>query len=255
MKLTFLGTGTSTGVPAIGCSCPVCQSADPRDKRRRASLYVEAAGRHLVIDTPPDFRDQALTFKVPRVDALLYTHSHTDHIVGFDDIRRFNLVQGRAIPVYASPATLADLLRIFPYVNNPVPPGLAYPRVELCPVAGPFRVGGVAVAPIPVEHAGIPTHGFRLEADGRAAAYVPDCHALDAAAIRSLRGLDVMILDALRPEAHPTHFSLAESIALLKRIGARRSFITHLGHRLGHAQIERELPPGLAVPYDGLVVE
>lgn len=255
MKITFLGTGTSIGVPAIGCSCPVCVSTDPRNKRRRAGLYVAAAGLHLIIDTPPDFRDQVLTFKVPRVDALLYTHSHTDHIVGFDDIRRFNVVQKQAIPVYGSSATLNDLIRMFPYVKNISPPGLAYPRVELCPVAGPFRIGAIALEPIPVEHADIPTTGYRLEADGQTVAYVPDCHAMDDATIRRLRGLDVMILDALRPESHPTHFNLEESIAVLQRIGARRSFITHIGHQMSHAQAQQALPPGMTVPHDGLAID
>lgn len=255
MKITFLGTGTSIGVPAIGCSCPACVSTDPRNKRRRASLYVEAAGLHLIIDTPPDFRDQVLTFKVPRVDALLYTHSHTDHIVGFDDIRRFNVVQNQIIPVYGSPATLNDLIRIFPYVKNLPPPGLAYPRVELCPVSAPFRIGGVAVEPIPVEHADIPTTGYRLEADGHTAAYVPDCHTMDDATIRRLSGIDVMILDALRPELHPTHFNLEESVAVLQRIGARCSFITHIGHQMSHEQAQRMLPSGMIVPYDGLTID
>ncbi|MBU4199593.1 MAG: MBL fold metallo-hydrolase [Verrucomicrobia bacterium] len=254
MKITFLGTGTSIGVPAIGCSCTVCVSADSRNKRRRASLYVEAAGLHMIIDTPPDFRDQVLTFKVPRVDALLYTHSHTDHIVGFDDIRRFNVIQKQAIPVYGSAATLGDLTRIFPYVIRQAPSGVTYPRVELRPIAGPFRIGEVAVEPIPVEHADLPTIGFRLQAEGHAVAYVPDCHAMDEATIRSLTGLDVMILDALRPEFHPTHFNLAESIAILQRIGARRSFITHIGHQMSHEQAQQALSTGMTVPHDGLTI-
>lgn len=255
MKLTFLGTGTSIGIPAIGCACPVCLSADPRDKRRRASLHVAAAGLHLVIDTPPDFREQVLTFKVPRVDALLLTHSHTDHLAGFDDIRRFNELQGGRIPVYGPRATLDDLLRMFPYVRNIPPPGLAYPRVALRPIARSARIGAIAVQAVPVAHADLPTVGYRLEANGRTAAYVPDCHAMADAAIRRLRGIDVMILDALRPGPHPTHFSLAESVAVLRRIGARRSFITHIGHQMSHAQAQRAMPAGMAVPYDGLTIE
>jgi phosphoribosyl 1,2-cyclic phosphate phosphodiesterase len=255
MRITFLGTGTSIGVPAIGCFCPTCVSMDPRDKRRRASLYVQAAGLHLIIDTPPDFRDQVLTFKVPRVDALLYTHSHTDHIMGFDDIRRFNVVQKQVIPVYGAAATLDDLLRIFPYVKKISPPGLAYPSIELCPVSAPFRIGQVALEPISVEHADIPTIGYRVEADGQTAAYVPDCHIMDDATIRRLGGIDIMILDALRPESHPTHLTLEESIAVLQRIGARRSFITHIGHQMGHAQAQQALPPGITVPHDGLAID
>jgi len=228
---------------------------DLRNKRRRASLYVEAAGRHLVIDTPPDFREQVLTFKVPQVDALLYTHSHTDHLLGFDDIRRFNVVQKQVIPVYGSAATLGDLARIFPYAIRQAPPGVTYPRVELRSIAGPFRIGGITVEPIPVEHADLPTIGYRLEAEGQAVAYVPDCKVMDESTIRRLGGLDIMILDALRPEVHPTHLSLAESITVLQRIGARRSFITHIGHQMGHEQAQQALPTGMTVPYDGLRVE
>lgn len=255
MKIVFLGTGTSIGVPAIGCACPVCLSTDPRNKRRRASLYLAAAGLHIVIDTPPDFREQVLSFRVPRVDALLFTHSHSDHIMGFDDIRRFNIVQAAAIPVYAPPATLDDLLRIFPYVKNQAPPGLAYPRVTMRAVTGAFQIGSLRVEPIPVVHADLPTYGYCLRAAGQAVAYVPDCHQMDDATVRRLRGIDLMILDALRQEEHPTHFTLAESVAILQRIGAHQSFITHLGHQLDHTQVQEALPAGISVPYDGLVVE
>lgn len=255
MKITFLGTGTSIGVPAIGCACAVCRSPDPRNKRRRSSLYVLAAGLHLVIDTPPDFREQALTFKVPRVDAILLTHSHADHIFGFDDVRRFNEVQQQVIPVYGSEATIADMNRFFPYVHQQPVAGLAYPRVDFRVVSGPFKIGAVNIEPLTVDHAGIPTFGFRLEAEGRGAGYFPDCHELDEAVAARLRGLEVMILDALRRRPHPTHFSLAESVAELARLGARQSFITHIGHDLDHARTQAEVPPGVTVPYDGLTVE
>lgn len=255
MKLVFLGTGTSIGVPAIGCNCPVCLSANPFNKRRRASLYIEAAGLRIVIDTPPDFREQILTFKVPHLDAVLLTHGHVDHLVGFDDIRRFNQIQGEDIPIYASAETLAALLRIFPYIQQPEKPGLSYPRVRLNPVAEPFRIGGLLVIPVPVRHAEMPTYGYRLEADGRAFAYIPDCQELDEKAVALLQGLDVIILDTLRRRPHPTHFTLSESVAVLKRLSVPQSYLTHISHELDHHQINAELPAGMALAYDGLTLE
>jgi len=254
MKFTFLGTGTSIGVPAIGCDCPVCVSADPGNKRRRASLYVEAAGLHVIIDTPPDFREQVLEFKVKRLDAVLFTHAHVDHILGFDDIRRFNQVQKESIPIYGSPETLADISRIFPYIHQQEKPGLSYPRVRFNVVAGPFKIGGLNVIPIPVRHADIPTYGYRLEAEGRALAYIPDCQELDEKAFACLQGLDVMILDTLRRRPHPTHFSLSQSLAVLKRINARQSFLTHICHELDHRQVNAEISPEACLAHDGLVV-
>ena len=254
MKITFLGTGTSSGVPAIGCACAVCRSKDPRNKRRRASLYVQAAGQHVVIDTPPDFRDQVLTFSVCHVDAVLITHTHADHIFGFDDIRRFNEVQDAVIPVYGSPATIAAMNRFFPYVHQVAQPGLSYPRVDFKAVTTPFAVGPVRIEPLPVEHAGIETYGYRLEADGRTLGYVPDCHRLNAEVAQRLRGLDCLVLDGLRRKPHPTHFSLDQSVAELKRLGARRSFITHMTHDLDYETTRLALPPGIVIPYDGLEV-
>lgn len=254
MKLVFLGTGTSIGVPAIGCDCPVCVSADPLNKRRRASLYVEAAGLQIIIDTPPDFREQVLAFKVKRLDAVLYTHSHVDHILGFDDIRRFNQVQGEVIPVYGSAETLADLSRIFPYIHQQEKPGLSYPRVRLNAVAEPFKIGGLLIIPIPVRHAGIPTYGYRLEADGRAFTYIPDCQELDEQAIARLQKLDLIILDTLRRRPHPTHFNLSESVAVLQKLHTAQSYLTHICHELDHRQADAELPAGIRLAYDGLTI-
>lgn len=254
MRLIFLGTGTSIGVPAIGCACPVCVSADPLNKRRRASLYVETSGLQIIIDTPPDFREQVLAFKVKRLDAVLYTHAHVDHILGFDDIRRFNQVQKESIPIYGSPETLADISRIFPYIHQQEKPGLSYPRVRLNAVAEPFKIGGLLVIPVPVRHAGIPTYGYRLEADGPAIAYIPDCQELGEKECACLQGLDVMILDTLRRRSHPTHFSLSQSMTMLKKINARQSYLTHICHELDHHQANAELPSGISLAYDGLTV-
>lgn len=254
MKIVFLGTGTSVGVPAIGCKCSVCRSANPRNHRRRASLYVVAAGQHIIIDTPPDFREQVLTYRVPRVDAVLFTHSHADHVFGFDDIRRFCDVQDQTIPVYGAPETIRDLNRFFPYVHRRAQPGLSYPRVAFNECTAPFRIGAVRVTPLPVEHAGIVTYGYRLAAAGVRIGYIPDCHTMPKATQSALRDLDVVVLDALKRTPHPTHLSLDESIALLKELRPRRAYLTHMGHDLDYDQIRRQLPKGIFIPYDGLTL-
>lgn len=255
MKITFLGTGTSVGVPIIGCSCVVCASADARNRRRRASLYVQAGGLHLVVDTPPDFREQALEARIPRVDAVLFTHAHADHIFGFDDIRRFNTIQESAIPAYAAPETLQNLFRIFDYIGHEKMPGLYRPRIEYHAVTAPFHIGAVKVSPLPVVHGVEQTLGFRFECEGRTLGYVPDCRFLPPEAEQQLRGVDVMILDGLRHQPHQTHLTVAESVEVLQRIKAGRSFIDHLCHDLDHEETQKNLPAGIEVPYDGLTLE
>ena len=255
MRILFLGTGTSIGVPAIGCDCAVCRSPDPRNRRRRSSLYVEACGLRIVIDTPPDFREQALAFGIRRVDAILYTHSHSDHILGFDDLRRFNQVQQAVIPVYGARSTLDAIERIFPYIHSKAMPGLSYPRVRLQAVDAPFCVGALRILPVEVLHAGIPTYGYRIEAENRAIAYVPDCQMLDRRAREALRGLDLLALDTLRRSAHPTHFSLAESLEVFASLAPARAYMTHVGHDIDHAEASAGLPPGVNIAYDGLSVE
>ena len=252
MKITFLGTGTSVGIPVIGCKCPVCHSADPRNRRRRASLYVESGSIGIVIDTPPDFREQALQFAVPRVDAVLITHCHADHIFGFDDIRRYNTLQDMVIPAYGSPETIADMNRIFFYVHKESPPDTYRPRILFQEIAGPFEVVGVRVTPIPVRHGAVQTLGYRLDAGGCSLGYVPDCHEMSDEGLALLAGVDVMVLDALRHKPHSTHLHLEASAGILRRIGAGQSFMTHMNHDLEHAATESEIGPGIHLAYDGL---
>ncbi len=255
MQITFLGTGTSAGVPVIQCNCPVCTSSDRRNRRWRSSLYVEIAGLHLVIDTSTDFREQALAFRVPRVDAVLITHAHADHVFGLDDIRRYNILQDAIIPVYAAASTTADLRRIFSYVTTAVnPTGLWRPRLNFEIRDAAFDIGAVRVTPLSVKHGRTPTFGFRLDAGGQSLGYVPDCHEMPPETEAAFRGVDTMILDTLRVRLHPTHLSLDESVALLGRLGARQSFLTHIGHELDHAAADAALPPGIRTAYDGLHV-
>lgn len=253
-KATFLGTGTSSGVPIIGCDCAVCTSADPRDRRRRTSLYVEAGGVHLLVDTPPDFREQALAYRLPRVDAVFFTHAHADHIFGFDDIRRYNTMQRQVIPAYAGEATLQDLQRIFDYISTESQPGAYRPQIDFRRLAGPVQIGAVTVEALPVVHGPRPTCGFLIACGAVRFAYIPDCKEMPAATLERIRGVDVMVLDALRHRQHATHMTVAESLACLEQIGARRSYLIHMCHEVAHAELEAAVPPGVHVAHDGLVV-
>ena len=256
MELTFLGTGTSTGIPMIGCDCPVCRSADPRNRRRRSCLYVKTERTAFVIDTPPDFREQMIDAKIDRLDAVVFTHAHADHIFGFDDVRRFNTLAGNAVlPAYGDPVTLAHIQRIFDYIKTtPDRQGLFRPLIEFRPATGPFEIGDVRLTPLEIEH-GAKMTGYVIESGGARAGYVCDCHRIPEKSLAQLGGLDVMILDTLRRNPpHPTHLCLPEALQLLARIGAKRAFLTHMGHDFDHAELASELPPGIAPGYDGLRV-
>jgi phosphoribosyl 1,2-cyclic phosphate phosphodiesterase len=238
----------------IGCSCAVGRSDNPKNKRRRCSLYVQAGGKHLLFDTPPDLRDQVLTFGVERVDAVFITHPHADHIFGFDDIRRFSDMQNAHIHVYGSPETIASMRTKFDYVDKPSHSFGGVPRVVFMEMTAPVEIGGAKVTPVPVMHGGEEVYGFLVEADGRRLVYIPDCSGIPDASFQSLEHLDVMILDGLRPGRHATHFSIEESVEHLQRIGAKRSFLTHLTHHSDHDALQASLPAGIEVPWDGLTV-
>jgi phosphoribosyl 1,2-cyclic phosphate phosphodiesterase len=253
MKVTFLGTGTSHGVPMIGCDCAVCTSADPRDKRSRPSVYIEAEnGAKLLVDTGPDLRAQALAFGVRRVDAILYTHGHADHVVGLDEVRRFNALQGGTIPCHADARTEDEVRRMFSYVFDPATPkGGGIPDVRMIPIDGPFEAAGAPVVPVPVYHGRRIVQGFRVGAF----AYLTDCSCIPPDSWPLLDGVEVLVLDALRERPHSTHFSLTEAVAAAERVGAARTFFTHIAHDLGHARTCAKLPASMALAYDGLEVD
>lgn len=255
MQLTFSGTGTSHGIPMIACDCPVCRSGHPRNTRRRSSLWVRDGETSVVVDTPPDFREQALTFGLRSLSAVFYTHAHADHVFGFDDIRRFSSLQKTAIPVYAGPHTLDFLKRTFAYVMKTPLKGTTLPHIDFRAIDDVATVGGITVRALPVEHGQTETFGYLFETTTARAAYVPDCHRFPDATRAQLGTLDVMILDALRDTPHPTHLTVDESVRLLQTIGARQSYITHLGHDLDHDAVSQRLPKGIACAYDGLVLD
>ena len=260
MELLFMGTGTSVGVPMIGCDCAVCHSADPRNRRRRSSLLVSTGDMRVVVDTPQDFREQALEYNLRRLDAVLISHCHADHVFGFDDVRRFNTIQDNAvIPAYGAPQTIAGMKRIFDYIAKTPVVGVYRPLIDFIEVTGPFDVtplmggsGSLHVTPLPVVHGSGTMTGFRLEADGCSVGYISDCREIPLETMELLGGLEVMILDALRYRPHATHLTIDESLALLQRIGARRSFMTHICHDVDHATLAASLPPGIFPAYDGL---
>ena len=252
MRLTFLGTGTSHGVPSIGCECATCLSTDPHDNRLRPSIYLQTARAGVLVDAGPDLRQQALRHNIRRVDAIVFTHGHADHILGIDDVRRFNALMKGAVPCYGNPETLEDIRRTFGYVFAPdAPKGGGIPMLQLCPITGPFSVGDLELRPVPIMHGRKPILGFRAGS----LAYLTDCNALADEAWPMLEGLDVLVLDALRERPHPTHFSLNEAVAVAGRIGARRTYFTHMCHDLPHEATNVRLPAGMQLAYDGLVLD
>jgi phosphoribosyl 1,2-cyclic phosphate phosphodiesterase len=251
-KITVLGSGTSSGVPTIGCSCAVCHSGDPRDRRLRPSLLVQHEGRNIVIDTTPDFREQALRSRLQRLDAVIYTHAHADHILGLDDIRPFNFRQKSHIPLFASEPTFGVIRRIFDYAFDNREHSSAVPRLEVHIVTeAPFDVLGLSFQPIPVLHGKAVIFGFRF---GNVA-YLTDHSEVPESSMQKLQGLDILFLDALRHKPHPTHSTVAASVATAQRLNPARTYFTHICHDLPHAATEADLPPGILLAYDGLELQ
>lgn len=245
-----LGSGTSHGVPMIGCDCGTCRSTDPRDKRSRPSIFIElAGGASILVDTSPDLRAQALAHGIRRIDAILYTHSHADHVMGLDEVRRFNSLQRAAIPCYGDAHTLRDLRRMFSYsFEEPTPTGGGIPKIVLFPLAGEFSIGGAVLTPVPLLHGSRQIFGYRLGTF----AYLTDCSAIPDASWPLLSGVRTLVIDALRDRPHPTHFSLTESLRVVERLAPERAYFTHMSHELPHAATCARLPAGVELAYDGL---
>jgi phosphoribosyl 1,2-cyclic phosphate phosphodiesterase len=252
LKITFLGTGTSQGIPVIACDCRVCTSADHRDKRLRVSVLIEEDGKVIVIDSGPDFRYQMLRAGVKHLDAIVFTHEHKDHVAGMDDVRAFNYRQQEEIDVYAHPRVQEALKREFSYIFSTIKyPGI--PRINMHTIAEkPFLVSGVELIPIEVMHFQLPVLGFRVGDF----TYVTDAKTISEKEKEKIKGSKILVINALQLEKHISHLTLNEAIELAQEIGADQTYFTHMSHRLGtHEEVSSELPPGIFLAYDGLVLE
>jgi phosphoribosyl 1,2-cyclic phosphate phosphodiesterase len=255
MRLTFLGTGTSFGVPQIGCGCAVCRSTDPRDKRTRSGALLEGRGSTILIDTPPELRLQLIAGGIAQVDAVVYTHEHADHINGIDDLRMFSMHNRRALPIYGPAETLERIRASFSYIFDDVRPyeGTSKPSLELHALepGRPVAVAGIELLPLAFRHGHLRVFGYRAGS----LAYITDVKSIPEAERGRLQGLDVLVLNALWWRTHPTHLSIAEAVQTAQALGARRTYLTHLTHETGHAELAGQLPDGILPAYDGLSVE
>jgi phosphoribosyl 1,2-cyclic phosphate phosphodiesterase len=247
LTLTILGSGTSTGVPVLGCHCPVCRSTEPRNSRTRCSALFEWAGHKVLVDTATDFRQQALREGIEQIDCVLYTHAHADHVHGIDDLRTFSLTSGRAIPVYASPGVLERIQGLFNYIFSEIDAPGYRPRLQVNEVTGPFKLFGQLVTPVPLVHGTGESLGYRV---GNLA-YVVDCSAIPETSWRLLQGLDVLVIDALRFRGHESHFSIGEAIEVARRLRVPRTLLTHLTHDIDYPRDAENLPAGVEFAYDG----
>jgi len=250
MKVTFLGTGTSRGIPVIGCRCTVCRSGNPRNQRLRSSVLLQSQATSVVIDTSVDFRTQMLRHDIPSIDAVIFTHSHADHILGLDDVYPFSARSGKPMPVYASAETLEQIRITFRYLfaENPYP-GIA--EIETREIDGAFSIGDLTFEPIRIFHGSLPILGFRVGDF----AYVTDVNRIPDDSLEKLAGLDCLVIDGLRHRPHPAHYSLTEATAVSRQLKPRRTYLIHMSHDVEHQEASRFLPDGVALAYDGLVLE
>ena len=254
VQLTILGSGTSTGVPLISCSCAVCRSKNPKNNRLRASAWLRTGGKSILIDTSTDLRQQALRYKIPRVDAVLYTHPHADHIHGIDELRNYNYIQKATIPLFGNAWTVRELHERFGYIFNPGPiEGGGIPLLsaqEFKTETPTLDILGIPIVPISLEHGSRECVGYRIES----VAYITDCSTIPETSLLRLQNLSVLVLDCLRVAPHDTHFHLEKAIQMAKRIGARKTYFTHLGHDFDYPKWVKKLPKGITLAYDGLTL-
>ena len=251
MRVTFLGTGTSQGIPVIACDCEVCNSLDYTNKRLRTSIHIDIEGLSLVVDTGPDFRQQMLREKVGRLDAVLFTHEHKDHTAGLDDVRSFNFAQGEHIPIYARPSVLDQIKTEFAYIfgKNSYP---GIPRINIMPINGSdFEIKGHRITPIEVKHLSLPVYGFKIGTFS----YITDANFIEQKELDKLIGTDTLVINALQREKHISHFNLEDALQMIERINPKKAYLTHLSHKMGlHDEITDILPDRVELAYDGLQI-
>jgi phosphoribosyl 1,2-cyclic phosphate phosphodiesterase len=251
MKVILLGTGTSQGIPVIACECPTCKSDDPRNRRTRASVLISYAGRNIVVDTSTEFRLQMVYNGIKRLDAVLFTHAHADHVHGLDDIRQFNKIQQAVIPCYGSAETLESIRQKYDYVFKPTQEGGGKPDIALNEISGDFDLFGKTIVPLEVKHGVLDVLGFRV---GKFA-YITDASNVPEETLARLRGVEVLVINALRYIPHETHFSVGQAIDVIGKVRPRISYLTHLSHIIEHERLEGELPQNIHVGHDGLTLD
>jgi len=251
MKVTFLGTGTSMGIPMIGCHCDTCLSSDPHDKRLRTSVWIHKNEKHIIIDTGIDFRQQALRHRIPSIDAVLFTHHHVDHIFGLDELRPINFLQKKTVQIFGTSETREQLRRVYPYVFEAGNCPSDVPKIEYqCFGNNPFAFENIAITPIPLYHGKLPVMGFRIDNF----AYCTDVSRIPKSSYERLENLDVLVLGALRDSPHPTHFTLNEAVEEARRIAARQTYFVHMSHELSHKEMVSRLPGNMKPAFDGLKI-
>ncbi len=248
ISLTFLGTGTSHGIPMIACDCDVCTSDNPKNTRYRTSVWLRYGSTSIIIDTPPEFRLQAITHGIRHVNAVLYTHFHADHVHGIDDLRRYNQIQQTSIPCYGTPHTIKNIIAQHAYINQPRKEGGGIPHLDLRPLENSLTIGAHTITPIPIYHGSMPIRGFRI---GNIA-YMTDCNRIPEKSYEKLTGLDILVIDALRFRPHSTHFTIDQALAEIEKIKPKRAYLTHMCHDIDHDTVENTLPPQCHLAYDGL---
>ncbi|AFS53265.1 MULTISPECIES: MBL fold metallo-hydrolase [Leptospirillum] len=251
MEVLFMGTGASTGVPMIGCDCSVCQSSDPKNERTRSSIMVRVDGKNILVDTSPDLRIQSLKNHIKRIDAVIFTHPHADHILGIDELRTFNFWQKEEIPVFADPETLGTVMKMFPYAfSEENRGGLTRPRLAPREIVGAMKINEIQVTPFPVKHGPVYNHALRLDD----LVYLTDCNEVSDEGMEVMKGVDTLIIGAVLYEPHASHFGIWQALDLIERVQPRQAFLTHLSHRIDYNELTTRLPSGVQAAFDGLTV-